>query len=84
MSNDPGRYDPRNYAIESTGNAEEDQAQILDHVRSSMMMDEGLCPNGCGPRLPGMEEGPGDLSDLGIGGSHCPVCHFVTNQSMPA
>lgn len=70
-----GRYDPRNISIESSGDAAADAAEIADHIRSSMLLDEGMCPNGCGPRDPGMPTDGGMLD----GGSHCPACGFVTN-----
>ena len=63
-----GRYDPRNFAIESSGDDEADQREIRGHMRSRALMDEGLCPNGCGP-----------LVAADPGASTCPVCDFWCN-----
>lgn len=75
------RYDPSNYGIVSSGDTEADQREIRDHIRSRALMDEGLCPNGCGPRVAGM----GNVDDeviFGKGGSHCPSCGFVCNTNV--
>lgn len=70
-----GRYDPRNIGIVSSGDPVKDDAEIAKIIRSRALMDEGLCPNGCGPRVSGMPTEGGMIE----GGSHCPVCGFVCN-----
>ncbi len=80
MSDEQGRYDPRRVGIVSSGDAEADQREIEDYIKSKMLMDEGMCPNGCGPRSPGMgadDEHPEE------GGSYCPECGFVCNVDLP-
>lgn len=65
------RYDPRRYSTPASGDDAADQKAIRDHIRSSALMDEGMCPNGCGPRVPWEE---------GDGASTCPVCGFWCNR----
>lgn len=65
-----GRYDPRSIGIVSTGDPEADAEIIHDHIRARALMDEGLCPNGCGPRVASAEY---------AGCSECPACGFFCN-----
>lgn len=69
MSEPTGRYDPRRYAVVSSGDPEADNREIMAHIKSTALMDEGLCPNGCGP-----------LSKGEYDGSTCVACGFWCNQ----
>ena len=68
-----------NFAMPSSGDDEADQRELAAFARRSMLMDEGLCPNGCGPRLDGMDADDPYPQD----GSHCPECGFVCNTPLP-
>lgn len=69
-----------NFAMPSSGDDEADRRELEEFARRQMLMDEGLCPNGCGPRAPGMVPDDDHPED----GSHCPVCGFQCNTQMPA
>lgn len=73
------KYNPENIGTVSSGDAAQDAADVEQFIKSSMLLDEGLCPNGCGPRLKGM---PPETEGYD-GGSHCPVCGFVCNMDLP-
>ena len=74
MTTPLGRYDPRNFAVVSSGDEETDQREIREYIKSRALMDEGLCPNGCGP-LSACKEA--------FGGSECRACGFWCNRDMP-
>lgn len=63
------RYDPSRYAIPSSGDPEQDRREIDSFIKHSMLIDEGMCPNGCGP-----------LSEGEYEGSTCAVCGFWCNR----
>jgi hypothetical protein len=67
------KYDPSNYSVPSSGDAELDQRVIEDHIRSSMRIDEGLCPN--------HPEDAAELEQLGPSTWRCPRCGFVLHRS---
>lgn len=63
------KYDPRNIAISSSGNPEKDQRDIQTHIRQSMRIDEGLCPNHPEEAVVLVEVEPSTWE--------CPKCQFV-------
>lgn len=63
------KYDPRNISMPSTGNPELDQREIQDHIRSSMRIDEGLCPSHSDASVVLVEIEPNSWE--------CPRCGFV-------
>lgn len=52
-------------AIVSSGDPEKDQREIDEFVRSSELIDKGMCPNGCGLMI---QEDSHNMS--------CPKCNF--------
>lgn len=68
------KYDARRYATPSSGDPEADQRAIEDHIRSSMKIDEGLCPNHPGEAA--------ELVQLEPGTWECPNCKFVLYRRM--
>jgi hypothetical protein len=55
-----------NFAMVSTGDAEEDARQIDAFLVREKRLIEGICANGCGEMV---KDGPGE--------SHCPKCGFT-------
>lgn len=64
------RYDPSSYGVPSSGDEATDQQAIRDFIRHQALMDEGMCPNGCGPRVPWDEDASASV---------CPACGFWCN-----
>jgi hypothetical protein len=67
-----GKYDPRSISIVSSGDPEQDQREIESHIRSSMRIDEGLCPNHAAEAVELVQTEPGVW--------HCPQCRFVLHK----
>ena len=63
--------DYQNISIPSSGDPDKDQRDLADARRHMALMDEGLCPNGCGPRIASADY---------EGGSECPKCGFFCNR----
>lgn len=59
-------------AIPSSGDPEEDARELAQARRHSALMDEGMCPNGCGPRVASAEW---------QGCSECPKCGFFCDSA---
>lgn len=67
-----GKYDPRNVGIPSSGDPEKDQRDIQEHIRASMHIDEGLCPN--------HPEDAAELVEIAPSTWECPKCQFVLHK----
>lgn len=72
MTEEIGRYALQRYAIQSSGDPEQDQREIEAHVRQTMRIDEGLCPN--------HPEQAAELIEIEPGTWQCPQCKFVLQR----
>lgn len=59
-------------AIPSSGDDAKDQKDLLQAALHQARMDEGICPNGCGPMI---------WDDAH--NQHCEVCHFYGWCNVP-